>query len=132
MRPARPLRQTPRVVMRRRSKRALTFRGDWWTLFHSPALSALVAQALKNNHDLKAAQAALRVAHEDVLAQRGSFVPAVSAGFSASRQKDPSAALAPVPSNNAYLYSPNATIRLMSDALRGASPGNACALIATG
>jgi len=79
--------------------------GDWWTLFHSPALSALVAQALKNNHDLKAAQAALRVAHEDVLAQRGSFVPAVSAGFSASRQKDPSAALAPVPSNNAYLYS---------------------------
>ena len=79
--------------------------GDWWTLFHSPALSALVAQALKNNHDLKAAQAALRVAHEDVLAQRGSFVPAVSAGFSASRQKDPSAALAAVPSNNAYLYS---------------------------
>lgn len=79
--------------------------GDWWTLFHSPALSALVAQALKNNHDLKAAQAALRVAHEDVLAQRGSFVPAVSAGFNASRQKDPSSALAPVPSNNAYLYS---------------------------
>jgi len=79
--------------------------GDWWTLFHSPALSALVAQALQNNHDLKAAQAALRVAHEDVLAQRGSFVPAVSAGFSASRQKDPSAALAAVPSNNAYLYS---------------------------
>ena len=79
--------------------------GDWWTLFHSPALSALVAQSLQNNHDLKAAQAALRVAHEDVLAQRGSFVPAVSAGFSASRQKDPSAALAAVPSNNAYLYS---------------------------
>ena len=79
--------------------------GDWWTLFHSLALSALVAQALQNNHDLKAAQAALRVAHEDVLAQRGSFVPAVSAGFSASRQKDPSAALAAVPSNNAYLYS---------------------------
>jgi len=79
--------------------------GDWWTLFHSPALSVLVAQALKNNHDLKAAQAALRVAHEEVLAQRGSFVPAVSAGFNASRQKDPSSALAPVPSNNAYLYS---------------------------
>ncbi|HEX5953255.1 MAG TPA: efflux transporter outer membrane subunit [Rhodanobacteraceae bacterium] len=79
--------------------------GDWWTLFHSPALSALVAQALANNHDLKAAQAALQVAHEDVLAQRGSFVPAVSAGFNASRQKDPSSALAPVPSNNAYLYS---------------------------
>jgi NodT family efflux transporter outer membrane factor (OMF) lipoprotein len=79
--------------------------GDWWRLFHSQPLDALIEQALKNNHDLKAAQAALRVAHEDVLAQRGSFFPAVSAGFSASRQHDPSAALAAVPSNNAYLYS---------------------------
>ena len=34
--------------------------GDWWTAFHSPALNALVEQALKNNSDLKAAQAALR------------------------------------------------------------------------
>jgi NodT family efflux transporter outer membrane factor (OMF) lipoprotein len=79
--------------------------GDWWTLFHSQPLDALIAQALKNNHGLKAAQAALRAAHEDVLAQRGSFFPAVSAGLNASREKDPSAALAPVPSNNAYLYS---------------------------
>lgn len=79
--------------------------GDWWTLFHSQPLDALIAQALRNNHDLKVAQAALRAAHEDVLAQRGSFFPAVSAGLNASREKDPSAALAPVPSNNAYLYS---------------------------
>ena len=79
--------------------------GDWWTLFHSQPLDALIARALQNNHDLKAAQAALRAAHEDVLAQRGSFFPAVSAGLNASREKDPSAALAPVPSNNAFLYS---------------------------
>ena len=78
--------------------------GDWWTLFHSMELNALIARALNSNHDLKAAQAALRVAQEDVLAQRGSFVPAVSAGFDASREQDPSAALAPVPSNNAYRY----------------------------
>jgi len=79
--------------------------GDWWTLFHSQPLDALIARALQNNHDLKAAQAALQAAHEDVLAQRGAFLPAVSAGLNASREKDPSAALAPVPSNNAYLYS---------------------------
>lgn len=79
--------------------------GDWWTLFKSPRLDALVAAALARNHDLKAAQAALRAAHEAVLAQRGAFVPALSAGMDASRQRDPSAALAPVPSNNAYLYS---------------------------
>ncbi len=78
---------------------------DWWTLFHSQALDSLVGEALKNNHDLKAAQAALRVAHEDVLAQRGTFYPAVSAGIAIGREQDPSATLAPVPANNAFLYS---------------------------
>jgi NodT family efflux transporter outer membrane factor (OMF) lipoprotein len=70
--------------------------GDWWTLFHSQPLDALIARALQNNHDLKAAQAALQAAHEDVLAQRGSFFPSVSAGFDASREKA-SNILAPVP-----------------------------------
>lgn len=70
--------------------------GDWWTLFHSTELDGLIARALKNNHDLKAAQAALRVAHEDLLAQRGAFFPSVSAGINASRQKA-SNILAPVP-----------------------------------
>ena len=70
--------------------------GDWWTLFHSQSLDALIAAALKNNHDLKAAQAALRVAHEDLLAQRGAFFPSVSANFDASRTRA-SSILAPVP-----------------------------------
>ncbi|HEX7369252.1 MAG TPA: efflux transporter outer membrane subunit [Rhodanobacteraceae bacterium] len=78
--------------------------GDWWTLFHSPSLNALVTQALKHNHDLKAAQAALKVAHEDVLAQRGSFLPSISASLDASRQRQPGS-LAPVPDNNAFEYS---------------------------
>ncbi|AND69770.1 hypothetical protein ATSB10_23160 [Dyella thiooxydans] len=77
---------------------------DWWTLFHSAPLDALVRRALANNHDLKAAQAALTVAHETTLAGRGSYFSAVSAGVSASREQDPPGALAPVPSSNAYLY----------------------------
>ena len=44
---------------------------DWWSLFHSRPLNALIEQALANNADLKAAQAALRVAHENTLAQHG-------------------------------------------------------------
>ena len=32
---------------------------DWWTLFHCGPLNSLIEQALANNHDLKAAQAAL-------------------------------------------------------------------------
>ncbi|HXS72718.1 MAG TPA: efflux transporter outer membrane subunit [Rhodanobacteraceae bacterium] len=78
--------------------------GDWWTLFHSRRLNALIGEALANNHDLKAAQAALTVAHENTLAQRGAYYPSIDAGLSASRQHDPGAALAPVPSNNAFLY----------------------------
>lgn len=77
---------------------------DWWTLFHSPQLDALVAEALKNNPDLAAAQAALKAAHETTLAQKGAFLPDVSAGYSASRQRQ-SEALAPTPGNNALLYS---------------------------
>jgi NodT family efflux transporter outer membrane factor (OMF) lipoprotein len=77
---------------------------DWWTLFHSAPLDALIAQALAHNPDLKAAQAALLVAHENTRAQRGAAQPQVSAGVSVTRQRDPSGALAPVPSNNAFLY----------------------------
>jgi NodT family efflux transporter outer membrane factor (OMF) lipoprotein len=79
--------------------------GDWWTVFHSKPLNLLVDEALKNNSDLKAAQAALNSSRESVLAQRGAFFPSVSAGISATREQDPSGALAPVPSNNAFEYS---------------------------
>ncbi|HZW50614.1 MAG TPA: TolC family protein, partial [Rudaea sp.] len=56
--------------------------GDWWTLFQSPALDALIERALKNNPDLAAARAALTVAQENTLAQRGAYFPSVDADFS--------------------------------------------------
>lgn len=77
---------------------------DWWTLFHSKPLNDLIDEALANNHDLKAAQAALTAARENTAAGRGAYFPAVSLGASASREQDPPGALAPVPSNNAFLY----------------------------
>ena len=77
---------------------------DWWTLFHSKPLNDLIGLALVNNADLKAAQAALLVAHENTRAQHSATLPQVSAGIGVTREKDPSAALAPVPSNNAFLY----------------------------
>ena len=70
--------------------------GDWWTLFHSKPLNELIGQTLANNHDLKAARAALLVARENVQAQRGAYYPSVAAGFSASRTKQ-SEVLAPMP-----------------------------------
>jgi NodT family efflux transporter outer membrane factor (OMF) lipoprotein len=79
--------------------------GDWWTLFHSRPLNTLIEQALANNADLKAAQAAILVAHETTRAQHGAFFPQVGAGATVTREKDPSATLAPVPANNSFAYS---------------------------
>jgi len=61
--------------------------GQWWALFHSEALNALIEQALKNNPTLPAAEAALREAWENVYAAQGSFFPTVVASFSPSRNK---------------------------------------------
>src|SRR5580658_294052 len=76
---------------------------DWWTLFHSRPLNDLIEQSLRKNPDLKAAQAALTAAWEDVLAQRGGYYPSLSASFSASRQRQ-SGILAPALSNNVLQY----------------------------
>ncbi len=76
--------------------------GQWWTLFQSQALNGLVERALTQNPDLQAAQAALVAAREHVLAQRGAYLPAVSASAFATLQKT-SAALSPTP-NSGDLY----------------------------
>lgn len=91
--------------------------GDWWTLFHSKPLNDLITRALTNSPDIKAAQAALRTARENLLAQRGSFWPGASAGFSASRQKT-SEEIAPVPNANEFyfnLYTPQVTVSYVPD-----------------
>ncbi|HEY6458403.1 MAG TPA: efflux transporter outer membrane subunit [Steroidobacteraceae bacterium] len=76
---------------------------DWWTLFHSTPLNELIERSLANNPDLKAAQAALSVARENVLAQRGAYYPSAAASFSASRQQQ-SGEIAPAPNANLFLY----------------------------
>ncbi len=61
----------------------------WWEAFGSPALNALVEQALRANPTIPAAQAALRSAQELVYAQRGYFYPSVAANYSFERQRVP-------------------------------------------
>ena len=77
--------------------------GEWWALFHSKPLNDLIERAITNNPDLKAAQAALTAAQETTKAQRGAYYPNISAGFSATRQRQ-SSALAPVPNGNVFQY----------------------------
>ncbi|HXY98233.1 MAG TPA: efflux transporter outer membrane subunit [Steroidobacteraceae bacterium] len=62
---------------------------EWWTLFKSEKLTALVSQSLKGNPSLAAAQAALRQANELYKAQRTSFLPVVQGSFDAQRVKNP-------------------------------------------
>lgn len=91
--------------------------GQWWTLFNSKPLSDLIEHALAANPNLKAAQAALTVAHETTLAQYGAYYPNVSAGFSAVRQKT-SGQLQATPNSGALnfnLYTPQVSVSYMPD-----------------
>jgi NodT family efflux transporter outer membrane factor (OMF) lipoprotein len=90
---------------------------DWWTLFHSMPLNELIDASLANNHDLKAAHAALSVARENVLAQRGAYYPSVTGNFSASRQRQ-SGQVAPALNSNVFLYNlftPQVTVSYVPD-----------------
>jgi NodT family efflux transporter outer membrane factor (OMF) lipoprotein len=61
--------------------------GQWWTLFRSGELNALIDEALKANPNLDAAQASLRQANEALYAQQGSLFPTISANGSATQQR---------------------------------------------
>jgi NodT family efflux transporter outer membrane factor (OMF) lipoprotein len=60
---------------------------QWWTLFHSEKLNVLVERSLRASPDVAAAQAALRQAHEDLLAQEGGLLPTIDGNASGVRQK---------------------------------------------
>ncbi|MGO9485824.1 MAG: efflux transporter outer membrane subunit [Rhodomicrobium sp.] len=55
---------------------------DWWALFHSHALNTLVERALRDNPNVEAAQAALRVAQANVYAEVGQLFPLASGDYS--------------------------------------------------
>ncbi|MGC8493289.1 MAG: efflux transporter outer membrane subunit [Syntrophobacteraceae bacterium] len=62
--------------------------GQWWRLFHSKTLDALVRRAIAENPTIAASQAALRQARENLNARTASvFFPGVDGNFSATRQK---------------------------------------------
>lgn len=62
--------------------------GQWWTLFHSEPLNALIEQSLKANPEIKGAQATLRGAIENLRAEQGALFPQIQASFTPQRFKD--------------------------------------------
>ncbi len=61
--------------------------GDWWTLYQSPALNALITTALAHNPSLQAAQQTLVAAQETVREAQGGLAPTVSGSFQTQRQQ---------------------------------------------
>jgi len=86
--------------------------GQWWTLFKSRQLNALIESSLQSNPNIQAAEAGLRAARENVKAQQGLFYPSVNGSYSGSRQSiAPSiAATDPLPSGQLLFSLYNAQV----------------------
>jgi NodT family efflux transporter outer membrane factor (OMF) lipoprotein len=61
--------------------------GEWWTVFHSKEIDALIAEALRANPSLQAAQASLWQAKENLYAAGGKLLPNVDVNASAMPQQ---------------------------------------------
>lgn len=94
---------------------------QWWKLFGSSELDALVEAALKANPDLQAMDAALRVARENLAAQRGAFFPSVEGSLSPTRQKVAEPVASPLSSNSNLftLHTAQLTISYVQDVFGG-------------
>lgn len=61
--------------------------GDWWRLFKSAQLDAIVQQAMANNPTLAASEASLRESQNNLRAGYGVFFPQIGAAFDAVRER---------------------------------------------
>jgi NodT family efflux transporter outer membrane factor (OMF) lipoprotein len=93
---------------------------DWWRLFNSSKLDALITDALANNPSLQAAQASLRQSQEELRAGYGVFYPQLDAGFAAARQKFSPARFGGSSSSSIFnLYTLTSTISYALDVFGG-------------
>ena len=60
---------------------------DWWALFRSPQLDAVIKEAIGNNPGLAAAEANLHASQNDLRSGYGIFYPAINADAAASRER---------------------------------------------
>jgi NodT family efflux transporter outer membrane factor (OMF) lipoprotein len=76
---------------------------EWWALFKSAKLDALIQRSIDNNPNLQSALATLRANQQAVYAQEGKFFPLLQANFNPTRQQT-SAALSPTPASGASVF----------------------------
>src|SRR5271156_5585358 len=70
---------------------------DWWTLFRSPDLDALVKQAIAGSPTLESAKARLAEAREGVAEARSALYPQLSVGADFTRAKESATAFGLAP-----------------------------------
>ncbi len=92
---------------------------DWWTLFRSSDLDAVVKEAIQGSPTLDSARARLAAAREAVAAAAGGLYPQVDMGAGISRQKTSTAAFGLEPGSlhlppnfNLYSVGPTASYTL--------------------
>ena len=91
---------------------------QWWKAFGSPALNAVVAEAIEGSPTIEAARTRLAAAQDLVRAARGGYYPQIDAGAFAARQKGPPFAaglLQPRPVPTYDLYSVGPTVSFVPD-----------------
>jgi len=97
-----------------------TIAADWWRLFNSFKLDAVVKEAIADNKNLQATQASLRQSQDILRAGYGVFYPQLNAGLDASRQKTSSAATGGnTPSSIYNLFTLSATVSYVLDVFGG-------------
>ncbi len=85
---------------------------QWWTVYRSKRLDEVLQQALRENPDLKAAQATLAAAREAVIQARSAYAPQVDVNAAASSNT--------AASTTTSLYSVGGTVYYAPDVFGGA------------
>lgn len=95
---------------------------DWWKIFGSPELDALIQTALAGQPTLAAAKAALRQAEENVNAQYAVLYPSVDASLAVKRQRVSGATFGQpsIPSTTFNLYNASVNVSYQIDVAGGA------------
>src|SRR5262249_29824880 len=88
-----------------RLTRSTDIPGNWWERFRSRELNRLVDDGIAYNSDLQAAEAAVRMAQANALAQRASLFPVFTASLDSNRQQVPTATLDSNSAGNKSVYS---------------------------
>jgi len=89
---------------------------DWWHLFNSREIDALVKEAIADNPSLQAAQASLRQSQENLRAGYGVFYPQINAGAGATREQFSAANFGQGSSSKIFnLYTLNASVSYALD-----------------